>query len=163
MSVKTDFTSDEWQTLLQAPGAAGIYIMMADPNFVIGSMKEAFALSAGILHKEKDTGNSPLLAELLSEFKDKEMAKQAQIKFEKKDLDSVKKKAFDTLQRAAQLLEQKATPEEAAEIKTWLYSMCDKVANAAKEGGFLGFGGTTVSDKEKEALKKVADIMGVAS
>ena len=161
MSDKTDFSVEEWQILLQSPGAAGIYIMMADPNFVIGSMKEALALSAGILQKEKDTNNSQLLSSILAEFKDREMAKQAQLKFEKKDLASVKQKAFDTLQKAASILDQKASEEEAIEIKSWLYQMCVKVANAAKEGGFLGFGGTKVSDKEKAALGEVAELMGV--
>ncbi len=161
MSVKSDYSSEEWQILLQAPGAAGIYIMMADPNFVIGSMKEAFALSAGILHKEKETDNSPLLSALLSEFEDREMVKKAQLQFEKKDLATIKKTAFNTLQQAVSILQEKATSEEAGEMTSWLYQMCVKVANAAKEGGFLGFGGTKVSDKEKAALSEVAQLLGV--
>ena len=36
-----------------------------------------------------------------------------------------------------------------------------KVSEAAKEGGFLGFGGTLVSDKEQAALKELADKLGI--
>ncbi len=162
MTAKTDFTSQEWQQLLQAPGAAGICIMMSDPSFVVGSMKEAFAVSASIIGREKEK-NSELLTALLAEFKDREMAKQAQLKYEKKDLETIKQTAFSALTEAVRILDAKATPEEAAEIKAWLYEVSLKTANAAKEGGFLGFGGTRVSDSEKAALEKIAGLLGVAA
>lgn len=160
MTVKTDFTAEEWKQLLQAPCAAGIYIMMADPSFVVGCMKEALAVSGSILQKEKGN-NSELLAALLAEFKQKEMVKQAHLKFEKKDVNSAKQTAFNALKQAAQILDQKATSEESAEIKAWLYELSVKAANAAKEGGFLGFGGTKVSENEKVALQRIADLLGV--
>ncbi len=134
MTIKTDFTDEEWTQLLQAPGAAGIYIMMADPSFVVGSMKEAFAVSSGILDKEKGN-NSELLTALLADFKEKEMARQAQLKFEKKDLNTVKQTASDALKKAARIPDTKATPEETAEIEGWLSDLSVKTANAAKEGG----------------------------
>lgn len=162
MTVKTDFTAEEWKQLLQAPGAAGIYIMMADPNFVVGSMKEALAVSGSIIQRGKEN-NSDLLTALLAEFKGKEMAKQAQLKFEKKDLNTVKHTALDALTQAVQILDQKATNDEAVEIKAWLYDVSVKAANAAKEGGFLGFGGTQVSDNEKVALQEIAGQLGVAA
>jgi len=162
MTVKSSFTEQEWKQLLQAPGAAGIYIMMADPNFVIGSMKEAFAVSAGIIAKEKES-NGELLTALLAEFKQKEMLKQAQLKFEKKDLETIKRTAHDALAQAAEILDRKATPEEAKEIKSWLYDVSTRTANAAREGGFLGFGGTRVSDKEKAALQEIAAIFDITT
>jgi hypothetical protein len=35
------------------------------------------------------------------------------------------------------------------------------VAEAAKEGGFLGFGGAQVSDKEAAAIKELSTALGV--
>ena len=160
MTIKTDFTAEEWKQLLQAPGAAGIYIMMSDPNFVVGSIKEAFAVSGSIIKKAKGK-NSELLTALLGEFKEREMAKQAQLKFEKKNIDAVKQTTFDALKEAVRILDRKATPEEAAEIKAWLYDVSVKAANAAKEGGFLGFGGEKVSENEKVALQEIAGQLGV--
>ncbi len=161
MTTKDDFTNEEWTHLLQAPTAAGMYIMMADPNFVIGSMKEAFAVSAGILSKEKES-NSELLTALLADFKEKEMVKQARLKFEEKNLEAMKQTSFHALESVVRVLAEKATPEEAAEIKNWLYELAVKTAEAAKEGGFLGFGGTRVSEKEKKALQELADLLGVS-
>jgi len=161
MTTKADFTNEEWTYLLQAPTAAGMYIMMADPNFVIGSMKEAFAVSAGIISKEKES-NSELLTALLADFKEKEMVKQARLKFEEKNLEAMKQTSLNALKKVVRLLAEKATPEEAAEINNWLYELGVKTAEAAKEGGFLGFGGTRVSEKEEKALQELADLFGVS-
>ncbi|HHB75286.1 MAG TPA: hypothetical protein ENK84_01910, partial [Desulfobulbus sp.] len=127
MTTKADFTNDEWTHLLQAPTAAGMYIMMADPNFVIGSMKEAFAVSAGIISKEKES-NSELFTALLADFKEKEMVKQARLKFEEKNLEAMKQTSLNALKKVVRLLAEKATPEEAAEIKNWLYELGVKTA-----------------------------------
>ena len=39
--------------------------------------------------------------------------------------------------------------------------IAEKVANAAKEGGFLGIGGTRVSEGEIEAFAQIADALGI--
>ena len=53
------------------------------------------------------------------------------------------------------LIESKASTEEAAAFKEWLFGVAKVVAEAAKEGGRLGFGRELVSKKEKYALKKL--------
>jgi hypothetical protein len=53
------------------------------------------------------------------------------------------------------------SPAEAQEFKTWLMSIARRAAEAAKEGGFLGFGGTQVSDKEQSALSQLGAALGV--
>jgi len=158
MTAKKDFTAEEWVQLLKAPTAAGLYIMMADPNFVVGTMKEAITISSEIIKREK-AQNSELLSAMLADFHDKDMAKQARIDFEKKDLEVMRQAARDALQQAVKLLETKATPEESAEIRQWLYELAQKTAEAATEGGFLGFGGTRVSEKEKQALAELKEML----
>lgn len=162
MTTKSDFATEEWKHLLQAPGAAGIYIMMSDPNFLIGNMKEAFAVSSSILSQGKKD-NGELLGLLLAEFNDKEMVKQARLEYEKKDVATMKKTALDSLKQAANLLEHKTSAEEAQEVKSWLYDVSVKAAEAAKEGGFLGFGGTRVSEKEKAALQEIATVLNITA
>ncbi len=162
MTAKKDFTEEEWTQLLKAPTAVGLYIMMADPNFLIGTMKEALTISTEIIKREK-AQNSELLAALLAEFHNKDMAKQARIEFEKKDLEAMRQAAWDALQKAVEILDKKATPEESAEIRQWLYDLARKTAEAATEGGFLGFGGTRVSEKEKEALSKLKELLKPAN
>jgi hypothetical protein len=69
--------------------------------------------------------------------------------------------AEEILRRTSDLLAKKATPEEATEFKQWLAKVAQATAEASKEGGFLGFGGTLVSDQEKAALAAVNTALGV--
>ena len=53
----------------------------------------------------------------------------------------------------AVLMETKASSEEAAAFKEWLFGVVKTVSEATQEGGCLGFGGEGVSKKEKNAFK----------
>jgi hypothetical protein len=56
------------------------------------------------------------------------------------------------------ILDAKA-PENAAAVRSWLASISRAVAEASKEGGFLGFGGVQVSELEKATLTQVASAL----
>ena len=68
---------------------------------------------------------------------------------------------LEQLRSAATVLDAKATPDEAKGYKQWVVSVAVTVANAAKEGGFLGIGGELISDKEKAALESVSSALGL--
>ncbi len=42
-----------------------------------------------------------------------------------------------------------------------MYEVSVEAANAAKEGGLLGFGGTRVREKEKVALQEISTLLEV--
>ena len=56
-----------------------------------------------------------------------------------------------------------ATAEEASAFGAWLLATAQAAANSAKEGGFMGMGGTAVTEAETAALKEVAEALGVAA
>jgi hypothetical protein len=66
------------------------------------------------------------------------------MKIDAKNPDEAKQKAVEACVAAASLVTQKA-PAEADEFKQWLMTIATRTSEAAKEGGFLGFGGTRVS------------------
>jgi hypothetical protein len=60
------------------------------------------------------------------------------------------------------ILEGKVPPPDQAEgYKKWLLEIAGKVANAATEGGFFGFGGERVSAAETAAINELASSLGV--
>ena len=65
-----------------------------------------------------------------------------------------KSAVVDQINRAVSVLDQKAMPEEALAYKQMLMQVAERAANAAKEGGFLGFGGVRVSDAEQAFLER---------
>jgi hypothetical protein len=62
------------------------------------------------------------------------------------------------LRAAIRILDLGAFPEEVAEYKRFVYGLAEAVANAHKEGSFLGVGGTRVSAREQAILDRVAAI-----
>jgi hypothetical protein len=67
----------------------------------------------------------------------------------------LKARAIEEIRQVSTLLDAKA-PEDAVAFKAWLGAIAERVAEASKEGGFLGFGGVQVSDAEKATLAEIA-------
>jgi hypothetical protein len=53
------------------------------------------------------------------------------------------------------LVAAKADPEEAAAFGSWMVQVAQAAADAAKEGGFMGFHAEQVSQREKDMIEKV--------
>jgi hypothetical protein len=70
----------------------------------------------------------------------------------------IKDKCVDILKQAAAVVDAKA-PSDAAAFKGWLRQISQHVAEAAKEGGFLGIGGVAVSDAEKATLAEISSAL----
>ena len=71
--------------------------------------------------------------------------------------------ALDACRTLATIMDRKASRDEADGVKRWLVMIAQRVAEAAKEGGFLGVGGTRVSRAEVAAIRDVASALGVTS
>ena len=54
-------------------------------------------------------------------------------------------------------------PDDAAAFKGWLREISQHVAEAAKEGGFLGIGGVLVSEAEKATLTEISSTLGLTA
>jgi hypothetical protein len=53
----------------------------------------------------------------------------------------------------------KATPEEAEAFRAWLKTAAQEAANAAKEGGFMGWHAERVSEGEQRMLDKLDEVL----
>jgi hypothetical protein len=58
---------------------------------------------------------------------------------------------------------QSTAPADAAAFKGWLQHISQVVAEASTEGGFLGFGGVTISEAEKATLVQISTSLGLAA
>jgi hypothetical protein len=70
----------------------------------------------------------------------------------------IKAKCIETLRQVAGVIDAKA-PADATAFKTWLRQISQHVAEAAKEGGFLGIGGVSVSEAEKATLAEISNAL----
>jgi hypothetical protein len=73
--------------------------------------------------------------------------------------EDIKARAIEGIRQAASVVDAKA-PADAQAYKDWLLHVSENVAEASKEGGFLGFGGVAVSDAEKATLAEIRTALG---
>jgi DNA mismatch repair protein MutH len=107
---------------------------------------------------------------LAADYKQKQEAEKAQAAKpatpatpapEKQDPAVQKAQQMAGLQAAIAAVDATATPQEAAQLKQWLYGVGDAVAKAAKEGDFFGIGGKQVSADEAAVLVEIKTALGL--
>ncbi len=158
MADKSSFTPDEWHTILMSPTIASMAITAADPSGLWGMIKESFASGTALVTAKTDPDANQLVKSVVADFETAdgrgELKDALKARFSGTKPDEVVPSALAVLADVARLLDAKA-PEDAAPFKNWLAEISQKVAEASKEGGFLGFGGVRISDAEKATLADI--------
>jgi hypothetical protein len=169
MSTKADYSADEWKALLTAPFMAGLAVAAASPSGPIGVLREMFAVGK-ILTETKsqahpsDGPHSELLQALVTDLASADGRAQIDAAVLRGlGSEQAKTHALDACRALAPIVDRKASRDEAEGVKRWLVMIAQRVAEAAKEGGLLGVGGTRVSHAEVAAIRDVASALGVTS
>ena len=166
MANKTSFSAEEWQQLLASPMMAAMAVTAADPSGLLGLVKESVAASGALASAKADAAANPLIKAVVAELETSEGRTAARdllkTQFAGSEAASIKPNAIEALRKVSALLDAKA-PEDAAAFKAWLRATAQRVAEAAKEGGFLGFGGVQVSEAEKATLTEISAALNLAA
>ena len=163
MVSKAAFTAEEWNQVLGGVFMAGFAVTAADPSGLWGLLKETFASGRALMEAKSNASASELSKAIVSDMETSEgrSAAQAYVKgrLQGAKREEIKQRAIDALRSAAAVVDQKA-PSDATAYKAWLLQIANSVAEASKEGGFLGFGGVDVSDAEKATLSEISAALG---
>jgi hypothetical protein len=158
MSTKNDYNAEEWKAIAAAPVVAGLFITVSDLSGPVGIAKEGIAVGRAIT--ESVSGDAPEIVKALAESVKSAGGRPELPDLPRGDRAQTRDALIGALQKAVGAVERKS-PVEAEAYKNWLASVATKVSQASKEGGFLGFGGTLVSDEEQQALKRLAEVLKV--
>jgi len=166
MANKASFTPEEWTKVLQCVMMAGVAVSAAEPSGLWGTLKESMAAGRSLLEAKSDPGSNELMKAVVADFETSEGRAAAseglKAKLKGGTPGELKGKAIAAIREASSLIDSKA-PGDATAFKTWLRHTSQSVAEASKEGGFLGFGGVRVSEAEKATLAEVSDALGLKS
>ncbi len=164
MTTKADFTDNEWQLVLDVPVMIGMGVMIAGKSG-LGTMKESFALSKEMIDAVKTHADNELIQSVVNaRLKDKEKSSAEGLSnnpYMGQGREGLVDAAVQKCEQVCGLLAEKCSEQEAQQYKQWSMRIGEKVAMAASEGGFLGFGGEQVSAKEKLALARISQALGV--
>ena len=158
MTTKSDFTEEEWIRVRRAPFVAGMAISLADPGGPIELVKES---TASLKSATNPPTREQLLAEIALDVQAMTQQRQNPVSdFKPTNATPAGQQILDELRAVSAIVNSKAAAEEIAAFKDWLLTTAQAAADAAKEGGFMGFGATQVSQGEKAMLDQVRTAIG---
>jgi hypothetical protein len=158
MTTKADFTDEEWARLERAPIVAGMAISLADPGGPIEAVKESMAALKTVMEAAQAAGGE-LVEAVAKSATEKLRRRQNPLGSFKPRGAQAGEEILEDLRATNELVAQKATPEEAAGFREWLLTAAKRSADAAKEGGFLGFKAEVVSEGEQRMLDKLQTVL----
>jgi hypothetical protein len=159
MTSKADFTAEEWTRLKRAPFVAGMSISLADPGGPIEALKES-AAALRVVRDAPGSGRGQLVEALAGEVVAEAQHRQNPLSgFKPSRGAGAAVDILDELREVNRIVTEKATAEEAAAVRDWLLDAAQEAANAAKEGGFLGFHAERVSEGEERMLDRLREVL----
>jgi hypothetical protein len=163
MSTKDKFTAEEWAQLENAPIYAGMGIITADPA-ATSIFKESAAMAKAMVQSAIPEGGAELVGGIVADYQQKVQNKEKfdEPQFETKDPHAMMQQIYDYLGQTAAIVDAKATAEEAQAYKQWLLGISQAVAEAGREGGFLGIGSVRVSEQEQTVLDNYRKTLGLS-
>lgn len=145
MTGKTDFTAEEWDTVLEGPTSAGLIVSTAQRG---GSFREILAMAKTYTDARKEHGESELLDEIVSRKPEVDRTRAH-------SPEELKEHGLRRIRDAVALLTQKATPQELDDYRRFVVSLAERVAGAKSEGD-----GQPVSDSERAAIAEITEALG---
>lgn len=151
MTTKADFNAEEWSTVVNGPLFAGMRIIGAGHG---GTLRETLAMGRVYQAAREHHGDSELLDELVKSPPSIDPDRMREMGG---DIGMV---TSQQLRNAMATIEAHATPPEVDAYKQFVMTVAQAAAGAHKEGGFLGIGGTQISDAENQALDEISTALG---
>jgi len=155
MTTKDDFSEEEWARIVRAPFVAGLAVSMADPGGPIEVAKESVAM---IKAASDPSSREQLVAAVALDLQVEVKEKRNPLKGFRASVDgegSAGEQVLAELRGVCSIVAGRATQAETAAFGQWLVDVAQAAADAAKEGGFMGFRAEQVSAREQQTLDAV--------
>ncbi|HEU5241992.1 MAG TPA: hypothetical protein VFU25_08265, partial [Ornithinibacter sp.] len=147
--------------VLRTPFVAGLAVSLSDPGGPIEVGKEQMATIRGAMNPPS---REQLLADVALEIQGMAQRRENPLKGYKPNptpgAPTPGDAVIEEITAVQALVASKATPDEATAFATWLLTASQAAADAAKDGGFMGFGAQQVSDREQAMIDRVKQAVG---
>jgi hypothetical protein len=155
-AIRRSFSDAEWEKIRMAPLAAVYLVASASPSGLVGELKELSAAAEGVSQAVKTASPTSLIATAFSGG-----LTRAELDLLTQDAPP-RERILGSLRDGLALVAQKS-PADAPVFRGVVLDAAQKAAEASKEGGFLGIGGTRVSNEEQQALNEIAAALAMSA
>ena len=164
MTSKSDYSEAEWTRVKRAPFLAGMAISLADPGGPIEAVKETAATLKSVLRAADGDDHGELVQAIARDVRDDASRhKSPMAGYKPASAATAGVELLDELREIDRLVAEKATADEVEDLHGWLVAVAQDAANAAKEGGFMGFHAVRVSDGEQRMLDQLRQALGAGA
>ncbi len=149
MTQKAEFNAEEWSLILEGAPTAAMMVIAAGKG---GTIRESMSIGKAYAAEQANADSTELLAAIVNDRPELDVKRY-------QDPSELPTVGMTRVKSALDTLAAKGTSIEAEDYKRFVYAVALNAAEAHKEGGFLGIGGTRVSEHEAEALQKIAETL----
>jgi hypothetical protein len=147
-ALRNKFTDAEWEKVRMGPVAATYLVGVSSPSQGASALKELGAASTSVEDTLKTVSPTSVIGTAFgSGFTEAELEGLQQAR-------PTTESVLRTINEAQTIVASKS-PNDAKDYAAMVMTVATNVANAAKEGGFLGIGGEQVSNEEQVALSQI--------
>jgi hypothetical protein len=146
--------------LVRSPIVAGMAITLADPGGPIEVVKETSAVLKFVTAPSSEERDD-LVGAVARDVRALAAERKNPVGDFKPRGAMAGKEVVDEISRGNEIVSAKATPEEAEAFRAWIMECAQRAADAAKEGGFMGFHAERVSQGEKDMLAQLRSALGM--
>lgn len=157
MATRDDFTSKEWEVLAKTPDAVCLAMIAACGGSAVKE-RDAF-FEAWKISADQAFGNNQLVLTIIRgrDMVGEDIAFEAQRDeaFSALETSPARDAGLSFCRSAGELLRSKGDSADFDAYHQWLLFLTHRIAQSSKTGGFLGFGGTAVSDAERDLMNDI--------
>ncbi len=170
MSKLSNYTNQEWDLVRLLPETVGLAMSRIAASGPLGTLQELSANSKAYFNAKEKYKDNRLIQAIMPSDEDvaNAMANSRKIRSEINpiltdlDIENTQELIDFVLKEttnAVAVVTLNENQQVADEYKTWLLEIAQQVANAGKEGDFLGFGGKQFSEKEKHFFVQLNELL----
>lgn len=162
MVAPTELEPQEWESIVTLPQCIGVAIMQTQESGPLQFLKELMALTTSVM--DSILSDNQLIHAVAAFHRAHPEGFHAERIVTAEEALDFRLGVLDDCRSVSELLAKLApgiTEEEAAGYREWCVQIGRKVAESAREGSFLGLGGTQVTVEEEETLAEVAEALGL--
>lgn len=166
MAIEEQFSPEEWREVVSGPVDAGMLIAFIQPQGPSGLGREMKAIYdttvTGVLNSPSELVREvgAVLARKKGEGGEADLMKASAQQAKDQARGDPEGFYLGKITHAAALVDQKS-PADGPAYRQWLVACAEKTAQAAKEGGFLGMGGTHVTDRESATIDRIRSALEI--
>ena len=156
MTTKDEFTDEEWARLERSPMVAAMAISLADPGGPIEAVKESMAAIKTVQEAAQSATSPSLIREVATSLTTKMQARQNPMKDFKPKGALAGQEILDELRGRQRLVDAEGNARGGRRLPRVALASAKRAAEAAKEGGFMGFKAERVSEGEQDNARPAA-------